>query len=186
MGSLRPRQWLALAILVMLGSGLALATARTAGLVFGAGSSVAPEAPADLGLPSELALPAVEWVDPGELSPVLQDGVAQAYESAWLELAGAQATGRIDRLDRYFTGPALDFARSQTAGTVFVTETGFHRLQAGYLHPEEWLVELTDLDLEVARAVEEERLGTVETYRVVMVIERGRWMVYSMVRVIES
>ena len=150
MGSLRPRQLVALAILVVLGSALALATARTAGLVFGAGSSVALEAPADLGLPPDLALPSVEWIDRGELSPLVQDAVAQAYESAWVELAAAQSTGRVDRLDRYFTGPALEFARSQAAGVTAVIDTGFHRLRAGYLHPEEWLVEITDEDLEKA------------------------------------
>lgn len=186
MGHLRPRQLLALAILVVLGSGLALATARTAGLVFGAGSSVALEAPADLGLPPDLALPSTEWTDPGELSPLVQDAVGQAYESAWLELAAAQSTGQVDRLDRFFTGPALEFARSQPAGAATVMETGFHQLIAGYLHPEEWLVEITDLDLEVARTVGEAQVETVETYRVVMVIERGRWMVYSMSRAVES
>jgi hypothetical protein len=67
-----------------------------------------------------------------------------------------------------------------------VIETGFHGLMAGYLHPEEWLVEITDRDLAVTRTVGEAQLETVETYRVVMVIERGRWMVYSMVRAVES
>ncbi len=186
MGNLRPRQLLALAILLALGSGLALATARTAGLVFGAGSAVTLEAPADLGLPPDLALPSVEWTDPGGLSPLVQDAVAQAYEGAWLELGRAQSSGQVDRLDRYFTGPALEFARSQPVGAASVVETGFHRLSAGYLHPEEWLVEISDRDLEVARTVGEAQLETVETYRVVMVIERGRWMVYSMVRAVES
>lgn len=186
MGNLRPRQLLALAILLVLGSGLALATARTAGLVFGAGSSVALEAPADLGLPPDLALPSIEWIDSGGLSPLVQDAVGQAYEGAWLELARAQATGDVDRLDRYFTGPALEFARSQPVGAPAVVDTGFHDLMAGYLHPEEWLVEITDRDLEVTRTAGEAQLETVETYRVVMVIERGRWMVYSMVRTVES
>lgn len=186
MGNLRPRQLLALAILLGLGSGLALATARTAGLVFGAGSSVALEAPADLGLPPDLALPAIDWIDSGGLSPLVQDAVAQAYDDAWLELARAQLTGEVGRLDRYFTGPALEFARAQPLGTSVVIETGFHHLSAGYLHPEEWLVEITDRDLEVARTVGDVPLATVETYRVVMVIERGRWMVYSMVRAVES
>lgn len=186
MGTLRPRQLLALAILLVLGSGLALATARTAGLVFGAGSSVALEAPADLGLPPDLALPSIEWTEPGGLSPLVQDAVALAYEGAWLELASAQSSGQVERLDRYFTGPALEFVRSQPLGDSAVIETGFHRLSAGYLHPEEWLVEITDQDLEVTRTVGEALLETVETYRVVMVIERGRWMVYSMVRVVES
>ncbi len=177
------RQVIALLVLTLVAGGLVFGTIRIGGLVFGAGSAVGLEASSDLGLPETLAFPAVEWQDPGPMSELVRERVAVAYQEAWTELVRAHATGEHDRLDRFFTGPALAMVRGElgTGGEVFI-ETGFHQLSPGYLHPEEWLIQFTDRDLPVERRVRDITLDTTETYHVVMVIERGRWMIHSLSR----
>ncbi len=186
MQTIRLRQIAALLVLSLLAAGLVAATVRVGGLVFGAGSAVAVQAPGDLGLPESLAFPAVEWAEPGTMSELVRDRVAAAYQEAWGELERIEAGGDPGDLDRFFTGPALDFADGQvrSGGAPVGVETGFHRLVAGYVHPEEWLVGFTDRDLAVRRTIGDATIETVESFDVVMVIERGRWMIHTMRRTV--
>lgn len=188
MYTIRFRQVVALLVLTLFAAGLVAATVRVGGLVFGAGSAVAVEAPADLGLPESLAFPAVEWVEPGAMSELVQDRVAAAYQEAWVELERVQSGGEAGDLDRFFTGPALAFVTNEveTGGGGLIVEPGFHRLVPSYVHPEEWLVGFTDRDLAVRRSLGDVTTETVESYEVVMVIERGRWMIHSMRRTVDD
>lgn len=179
------RQAVAIGVLGMVGSALAFGTARIVGIVFGAGAAVAVEAPADLGLPQSLALPSVAWNSAAKVSALVQEQVGAAYQESWDALSAETGEVSPSDWDRYFTGPALGFAldgRAPFSDSGTVVSTGSHTLTPVFVHPEEWMLSFTDTDLAVSRVVGGVEIATTETFHVVMVIERGRWMIHTLVR----